>query len=260
MPLISKKDTHYAKGNVLRYKLTIEYDGTDFCGWQRQHGQISVQQVLEEALAICTRGPVTLFGCGRTDAGVHALGQVAHFDLVDEVKPFMLQASLNALVRPHNVCVKAVERVSDDFHARFSARQRTYVYKIQNTVYPAVLNKNRAWHCPRPLNENAMQQAANLLLGEHDFSTFRDSQCQAKSPIKTIDFIAVCRVGDMIEIEVQARSFLHHQIRNIAGSLVMVGRGTWSVDDFKTALESCDRTKGGPTAPPQGLYFGHVDF
>lgn len=244
----------------MRYKLTIEYDGTDFCGWQRQDGQISVQQILEDALTVCLRTPITLFGCGRTDTGVHALNQVAHFDVDIELNSFEVQASVNALVRPHGVCVKAVEPVSDTFHARFSARQRTYVYKIQNTTYPAVLNKNRVWHYAKPLDENTMQSAAHLLIGSHDFSTFRASACQAKSPIKAVDSIDVKRDDTLVEIKVCARSFLHHQVRNIVGSLVLVGCGTWSVADFKTALEACDRTKGGPTAPPQGLYFVDVQF
>lgn len=244
----------------MRYKLTIEYDGTGFCGWQRQERQISVQQVLEEAITTCARVPVTLFGCGRTDTGVHALAQVAHVDLPEPIDTFVLQGSINALVRPHAVCVRAIEAVSDDFHARFDARQRTYVYKIQNTSYPAILNKNRVWHYARPLDIQTMQEAANLLVGQHDFSTFRASECQAKSPVKTIDSIDVKRDNDKIEITVQARSFLHHQVRNIVGSLVLVGAGTWSVADFKKALEACDRTKGGPTAPPQGLYFVDVQF
>lgn len=244
----------------MRYKIVIEYDGTGFYGWQRQDRHLSVQQVLEDALAVCTREKPVIFGSGRTDTGVHALGQVAHFDLKTVVDPFELQGSLNALVRPHPVCIKSMERVPDDFHARFDAMERTYIYKIQNTIYPAVLDRNRTWHYPKPLDEKRMQQAADLLIGQHDFSTFRATACQAKSPIKTVDFIEVRRLNEMIEIEVRARSFLHHQVRNIVGSLVNVGSGYWTVVDFEAAFKACDRTKGGMTAPSQGLYFVKIDF
>lgn len=244
----------------MRYKLIIEYDGTDFYGWQRQEKQISVQQVLEDALTICTKEQVTLFAAGRTDTGVHAVGQVIHFDLNNVVDPFVLQGSINALVRPHKVCVKSAEVVSDDFHARFNAKKRRYIYKIQNTRYPPILNVSRVCHFAKPLDEKKMQQAANLLIGKHDFSTFRASECQAKSPIKTMDSILVRRIEDTIEIELIARSFLHHQVRNIAGSLLWVGCGKWTVDDFENAFKACDRRCGGPTAVPYGLYFMEVMY
>lgn len=244
----------------MRYKLTLEYDGTDFCGWQRQEGVPSVQQTIEEALFVCTKERPTLFAAGRTDTGVHALGQVAHFDLEKQVDAFSLQGSINALVRPHKVCVKSAEIVSDEFHARFDAQKRRYIYKIQNTKYPPILNANRVCHYAMPLDENKMQQAANLLIGKHDFSTFRASECQAKSPIKTMDKITVKRNGDMIEIELVARSFLHHQVRNIAGSLMLVGCGKWTVADFEEAFKACDRRRGGPTAVPYGLYFMQVGY
>ena len=244
----------------MRYKLTLEYDGTDFYGWQRQEKQVSIQQVLEDALFVCTKERPVLFAAGRTDTGVHAVGQVAHFDLEQEVNPFVLQRSLNALVRPHKVCVKSAEIVSDEFHARFDAKKRRYIYKIQNTKYPPILNEKRVCHFAKPLDEHQMQLAANLLIGKHDFSTFRASECQAKSPIKTMDSITVRRSGNIIEIELMARSFLHHQVRNIAGSLIWVGCGKWTVADFDSAFKACDRRRGGPTAVPYGLYFMDVEY
>lgn len=245
---------------MLRYKITIEYDGTDFVGWQRQKSGLSVQQVLEDALKIITRADVRIQGSGRTDTGVHACGQVAHFDLERELDPFALMGSINALVRPHLVCVKSCEAVSEDFHARFGAKRRTYLYKIQNTVYPPVLNKNKVCSYALPLDEKKMDAAAQLLVGRHDFSTFRASECQAKSPVKTLDEIRVWRDGDLVYMEVKAKSFLHHQVRNFAGSLMLVGAGKWSHEDFKAAFEACDRTKGGPTASPSGLYFMEVEY
>lgn len=237
----------------MRYKLTLEYDGTPFVGWQVQNNGVSVQQVLEKALLTCTKEQTLVYGTGRTDAGVHALDYVAHFDLKEECDSYKLCASLNALVRPYPIAIKKVERVSDDFHARFSARQRSYIYKIQNTRWPAVLNMNRVWQYSLPLNVDKMNEAASLLLGKHDFSTFRDSQCQAKSPVKTLDEIRLWREEDIIYMRVAARSFLHHQVRNIIGTLTLVGKGKWTRDDFRQALEACDRTKGGPTAPAAGL-------
>lgn len=245
---------------MLRYKITVEYDGTDFVGWQRQNNGVSVQQVLEEAIKICTRETVTVQGAGRTDTGVHAYGQVAHFDLDCAARPFVLMGSINALVQPHLVCVKSCETVSENFHARFGAKRRTYLYKIQNTVYPPVLNKNKVCHFVAPLNEKEMDAVAQMLVGKHDFSTFRASQCQAKSPVKTLDEIRVWRDGDMVYIKVKAKSFLHHQVRNFAGSLMLVGAGKWTAADFKAAFDACDRTKGGPTASPSGLYFTEVEY
>lgn len=244
----------------MRYKLTLEYDGTPFVGWQVQNNGVSVQQVLEKALLTCTKEQTLVYGTGRTDAGVHALDYVAHFDLKEECDSYKLCASLNALVRPYPIAIKKVERVSDDFHARFSARQRSYIYKIQNTRWPAVLNMNRVWQYSLPLDVEKMEAAAQLLVGKHDFSTFRDSQCQAKSPIKTLDEIRLWREEDIIYMRVAARSFLHHQVRNIIGTLTLVGKGKWTRDDFRQALEACDRTKGGPTAPAMGLYFEKVMY
>lgn len=244
----------------MRYRLIIEYDGTPFVGWQRQQAPNSVQQVLEEALATALRHPVVLFGSGRTDAGVHAWGQVAHFDTPAVLDEDRLRESVNALVRPHPITVCAVAGVSDTFHARTSAKQRTYTYVIQNTPYPPSLDKNRVWHVRAPLDAQKMQQAGDILIGKHDFSTFRATACQAKSPVKTLDELMVQRTGDKVLITVRARSFLHHQVRNIAGSLMYVGCGRWTIADFEKAFRACDRTKGGETAPPQGLYFVDVRY
>lgn len=244
----------------MRYKLIIEYDGTDFVGWQRQKSGLAVQEVLETALKTALRQEITLFGSGRTDAGVHALGQVAHFETDQELNLFKTRESLNALVRPHLISIHKVEKVSDDFHARFSAKERSYVYQILNTPYPPALLKNKAWWVHSPINVNQMQKAANLLIGKHDFSTFRASECQAKSPIKTINDIQFEKEGDLIKMHIKAKSFLHHQVRNIIGTLVLVGQKKWSIQDFQTAFEGKDRRLGGPTAPPEGLYFVSVQY
>lgn len=242
----------------MRYKLFIEYDGTSFCGWQRQKDGLSVQQIIEDALKTIFKEEITLFGSGRTDAGVHAYEQVAHFDATTEITLYKLRESLNALVRPHPISIKNVEIASNDFHARFDAKKRIYFYKILNTPYPPSLLKNRVWWYKYPLNVDAMNEAAQLLIGKHDFSTFRASECQAKSPIKTLDFINLTKENDLITMEIQARSFLHHQVRNIIGSLVLVGAGKWSIEDFKKAFEAKDRRAGGPTAPAEGLYFAKI--
>ena len=244
----------------MRYKLTIEYDGTPFCGWQRQQGQLTVQEVLEDALKTALRQGVELTGSGRTDTGVHALGQVAHFDTDSAVDVYRLRESLNALVRPNPVSVREIEPVPDTFHARFSAKQRAYIYRIQNTRFPPALKYNRVWWYVHPLDENKMQQAANLLIGKHDLSTFRAAGCQAKSPIKTIDEIEVRRLDEEVQVEIKARSFLYHQVRNIVGSLVYVGSGKWTLSDFESAFKACDRTRGGETAPANGLYFMSVEY
>ena len=248
------------RDKALRYRLTIEYDGTPFCGWQRQSGQTTVQEVLEVALQTALRQPIELVGSGRTDTGVHALGQVAHFDTDVTVDTYRLRESLNALVRPHPISVLGIEVVPDTFHARFSAKQRAYLYRIQNTRFPPALNRDRVWWYVHPLNESAMQEAANLLIGKHDLSTFRASGCQAHSPVKTIDTITIRRTGVEVCITIKARSFLYHQVRNIVGSLVYVGCGKWSVADFESAFQSRDRKRGGETAPACGLYFISVDF
>ncbi len=219
-----------------------------------------MQQVLEDALATALRHPVTLFGAGRTDTGVHALAQVAHFDTDVAVQPDILRDSLNALVRPHVIAVQAVTPVADDFHARFDATERTYLYRILNTPFPPALETNRVWWYKYPLDVEAMNRAAQLLVGRHDFSTFRATACQAKSPVKTLNAIHLERVGNEIQMRVKAKSFLHHQVRNIIGTLVQVGCGRWTVADFKAALDACDRKRGGQTAPAAGLYFIDVSY
>ena len=244
----------------MRYKFIIEYDGTPFIGWQRQAGQLSVQGVLEDALKTALRHPVTVWGSGRTDTGVHAIAQVTHIETEEKLNTYRLFESLNALVRPHPISIKNIEKVADDFHARFSAKKRHYIYKIQNTPYPPSINKGHVWWVRPELDIKKMQQAANLMLGKHDFSTFRASECQAKSPVKTLDSFEIISNGEIIEFHVSAKSFLHHQVRNMVGTLELVGEGKWSVDKFKKAFEACDRTKGGPTAPPEGLYFKSVDY
>ncbi len=244
----------------MRYKFIIEYDGTPFIGWQRQTGQLSVQGVLEDALKTALRHPITLWGSGRTDTGVHAIAQVAHIETEEKLNTYRLFESLNALVRPYPISIKSIEEATDDFHARFSAKKRHYIYKIQNTPYPPSINKGHVWWVRPKLDIQKMKKAANLMLGKHDFSTFRASECQAKSPIKTLDSFEIIQKEEIIECHVAAKSFLHHQVRNMVGTLELVGEGKWSQDKFKKAFEACDRTKGGPTAPPEGLYFESVEY
>lgn len=244
----------------MRYKLVMEYDGTHFYGWQRQKDGVTVQQVLEEALTVCLREKVDVFGSGRTDTGVHALAQTAHFDCHQIQDCYRLRESINALVRPYPVSVYIVEKVDESFHARFSARQRTYLYKILNTPFPPALELNRVWWYRYPLKAEKMHKAAQLLVGRHDFSTFRASECQAKSPVKTLDEISVWQEGNYILMQVKARSFLHHQVRNMIGSLVQVGCDKWTINDFEKAFKACDRRCGGQTAPAAGLYFVSVKY
>lgn len=244
----------------MRYKFILEYDGTPFIGWQRQAGQSSVQGVLEDALKTALRHPVTVWGSGRTDTGVHAIAQAAHIETDEKLNTYRLFESLNALVRPYPISIKSIEEVDDDFHARFSAKKRHYIYKIQNTPYPPSINKGHVWWVHPKLDIQKMQQAADLMLGKHDFSTFRASECQAKSPIKTLDSFEIIQKDDIIEFHVAAKSFLHHQVRNMVGTLELVGESKWTVEKFKKAFEAYDRTKGGPTAPPEGLYFESVDY
>ena len=244
----------------MRYKITLEYDGTPFVGWQEQQNQISVQSVVEKALKTYLRQETKVVASGRTDTGVHALGQVAHFDSPQKLNSRKAIYSLNALMRPYPVAIRKMQKVSDDFHARFDAQKRTYLYRIQNTAFPPVLNKNRVWHVNQKLDIKKMNQAAQMLIGKHDFSTFRAANCQAKSPIKTLDSLVVKRVGEEVQITVSAKSFLYHQVRNFAGALVKVGLNRWSLDDFEKAFRACDRTKGAETAPAQGLYFMKVEY
>lgn len=243
-----------------RWKVTIEYDGSGFSGWQRQAEVFTVQQALEEAIEKFSGATVTSHVAGRTDAGVHALAQVAHFDLAKDTDPDTVRDALNYYLKPHPVAILHAEMVADDFHARFSAKGRAYRYLIITRRAPLALMGQRAWHLPRVLDTEAMQQAADHLLGQHDFSTFRARDCQANSPIRTLNLLRVSRIDEHILIEAKARSFLYHQVRNMVGTLVMVGKCQWSLEDFKAAFAACDRTKGGPTAPPYGLYFDYVDY
>ena len=243
-----------------RYKLTIEYDGASFVGWQRQENGPSVQAALEEAVLGFCGERVTLIAAGRTDAGVHAEGQVAHLDLARETRCDRLRDAVNAHLRPHPIAVLSAEAVSEDFHARFSATARHYRYVILNRRAPPTLERAHVWHLIQPLDEAAMGDAATVLLGKHDFTTFRAAECQAKSPVKTLDRLAVTREGDHVVIRASARSFLHHQVRSVVGSLKLVGLGRWSKSDLKAALDACDRARCGPVAPPDGLTLMRVDY
>jgi tRNA pseudouridine38-40 synthase len=243
-----------------RYKLTLEYDGAPFVGWQRQANGLSVQQALEEAIFAASGEEVVANGAGRTDAGVHATGQVAHIDLAKNWSSFRLSEALNALLAPQPIAVVAAEQVADDFDARFSATMRHYLYRIVNRRAPLGLERGRAWRVKRKLDLDAMCEGAALLIGRHDFSTFRDSQCQAASPIKTLARFEVERDDDMILMRLSARSFLHRQVRSMVGSLEHVGAGKWSVGDLKDALEARDRTRCGQVAPADGLYLTKVEY
>jgi tRNA pseudouridine38-40 synthase len=243
-----------------RYRLTIEYDGTPFVGWQSQAAGVSVQGVLEAAVLKLAGERVRVSGSGRTDAGVHALGQVAHLDLHRDWRPDTLRDGLNAHLRPHPVAVLEAAAAADDFDARFSARRRHYRYRIINRRAPLTVERARAWQVIRPLDAALMHEAAQALVGKHDFTTFRAAECQAKSPVKTLDRLSVTRQGAEVAIEAEARSFLHHQIRSITGSLVQVGIGKWTAADLKAALQARERSRCGPMAPPDGLYLVTVDY
>jgi len=243
-----------------RYKLIIEYDGEPFVGWQFQAAGHSVQGVLESAVAQINGAPATVHGAGRTDAGVHALGQVAHVDLARSWDVFKLRNALNANVRPHPVSVLAISEVGEDFHARFSATRRHYLFRILNRRSPPALDRGKVWWLPVDLYAEAMHAAAQFLVGKHDFSTFRAAQCQAQSPVKTLDRIDVARYGELIELRCDARSFLHNQVRSMVGSLRLVGEGKWRAQDLKRALEARDRARCGPVSPPDGLYLLRVDY
>jgi len=243
-----------------RYKLTIEYDGTPFVGWQVQDNGPSVQGVLTEAIAAFTGERVVVAGAGRTDAGVHALGQVAHVDLAKDWDGDTVRDAVNFHLRPRPIAVLTAEQVTENFDARFSATKRHYLYRIVNRRADLALDQNRAWRVPRPLDGDAMHAAAQKLVGRHDFTTFRAAECQAKSPVKTLDQLDVKRDGDEVRISATARSFLHHQVRSMVGSLVHVGEGKWSAEDLAAALAARDRTRCGQVAPPQGLYLVRVEY
>ena len=245
-----------------RYKIVIEYDGTDLLGWQKQLDGPSVQEYLEKAIYGFLQQTTEVYGAGRTDAGVHALAQVAHFDLELPIDEFKIREAMNAHLRTMEapVSILNVEAVGDDFNARFSAKGRSYIYRITNRRAPLVLDKNRSWWVYVPLDVEKMREGAKFLLGNHDFSSFRAAKCQAKSPIKTLDKIDIEQNGENITFYVEARSFLHHQVRNMVGTLKMVGDGHLKPEDIKNILESKDRTKAGPTAPAQGLYLSKIMY
>ncbi len=247
---------------MYRYKLTIEYFGGDFCGWQRQKDSITVQQSIEDALKpLLTAKDINtqLFCSGRTDTGVHALAQVAHMDLSRNIEGYKLLKALNYYLQNHRIkiidCENLGEAIESSFHARFSCIGRSYKYRIVNRLAPLAIEQNLAWQFPYELDEQKMHKAAQYLLGKHDFSSFRATGCQAHSPLRTINDISVMREQDEILIFISAPSFLYHQVRNIVGSLVLVGQEKWTIEYFKTILEAKDRTKAGPTAPAEGLYF-----
>ena len=243
-----------------RYKLTIEYDGAPFCGWQIQPNAPSVQGALETAVKAISGEDVRVHGAGRTDAGVHALAQVAHCDIAKPFPRGRLRDGLNAHLRPNPIAVLSADIVADDFEARFSATRRHYLYRISNRRANLALDIGRVWRVPRALDAEAMHRAAQRLLGKHDFTTFRDTECQAKSPDKTLDQLDVVREGEAILIRTSARSFLHSQVRSMVGSLVWVGEGRWSADDLAAALAARNRAACGPVAPPEGLYLVRVEY
>jgi tRNA pseudouridine38-40 synthase len=245
---------------VPRYKLTVEYDGAAFAGWQIQADRDTVQGVLTAAIEAFSGEKTLVQGAGRTDAGVHARGQVAHVDLSREWEPDTVRDAVNAHLRPHAVAILGAERVVEDFNARTSAVKRHYLYRIINRRADLTLDAGHAWRVARPLDAAAMHDAAQRLVGKHDFTTFRSTECQAKSPLKTLDVLAVARNGDIVNVTASARSFLHSQVRSMVGSLVMVGEGRWSADDLAGALAARDRTACAQVAPPDGLYLMKVDY
>ncbi|KKX31849.1 tRNA pseudouridine(38-40) synthase TruA [Rhizobium sp. LC145] len=245
-----------------RYRMSVEYDGTSYVGWQRQENGHSVQAALEGGVLSLTGERVSIRGAGRTDSGVHALGQVIHVDLSRQWAPYKLRNALNAhlMMAREKVSVLEVQAVGDDFDARFSAIRRHYLYRILNRPSPLALEANRAWWVPKDLDHEAMHAAAQMLVGHHDFTTFRSVHCQATSPVRTLDRLDVTRTGDLVEIRATAQSFLHNQIRSFAGTLKLAGDGKMTPEDVRAALEARDRKECGPVAPPEGLYFVKVDY
>ena len=240
---------------MTRFAFTVEFDGRPFMGWQRQAHGPSVQQTIEDAIAAVTGAPATVHAAGRTDAGVHGLAMRAHADIAKPITPFRLMEALNARMRPAPVAILACEAVPDDWHARFSCVGRSYVYRIANRRAPLTFEAGLVWRVVQPLDAGAMHVASQVLVGRHDFTTFRSAHCQAESPVKTLDRLDVERTGERIAIHAAARSFLHHQVRSMVGCLAMVGMGRWSADDLRDALEAKDRAALGLNAPPDGLYF-----
>ena len=245
---------------MTRFRLTVEYDGRPFMGWQRQPHGATVQLAIEDAAKAILGEAVVVHAAGRTDAGVHGRGMVAHVDIERAITPFRLLGALNAGLRPNAVAILDCAVVKPDFHARFSCVARHYEYRIVNRRPPLTFEAGLAWRISNALDVAAMQEAAQLLVGQHDFTTFRSAHCQATSPVRTLDRLDVVRAGEMIVINASARSFLHHQVRSMVGCLSLVGRGKWSVADLKAALEAKDRTQLGLNAPPDGLYFMRADY
>jgi tRNA pseudouridine38-40 synthase len=243
-----------------RYKLLLEYDGGPYNGFQAQAGQPSVQTSLERAVAAFCGETPRVHVAGRTDSGVHATGQVAHFEVEKPWPVAVVRDAINAHLVPEPIAVIEATLEADDFHARFSAKGRRYIYRILNRRSPPALDQGRVWHVKGTLDADAMHAAAQRLLGLHDFTTFRDVRCQAKSPVKTLDEARVWRAGEEILLEFASRSFLHRQVRSMAGSLVDVGSGRWTADTLQAALEAADRTRCGQVAPAQGLYLTRVEY
>lgn len=243
-----------------RFKLTIEYDGGPFVGWQRQANGLSVQEAIETAITAVTGEARRIQGAGRTDAGVHATGQVAHVDLAKAWRPDVLRDATNAHLRPHAAAILRAEPVADDFDARFSAVRRHYEYRLLARRAPLTLQRGRVWLVKRRLDVGLMHEAAQILVGRHDFSTFRDSECQADSPVRTLERFDVAKDGDLVLMRLSARSFLHRQVRSMVGSLEHVGAGRWTPDDLRAALLACDRRRCGMVAPADGLYLVRVDY
>lgn len=243
-----------------RYKLTIAYDGNAYCGWQRQPDHLSVQEALETAFKAFCGEDLTIHAAGRTDAGVHASGQVAHVDLAREWRTDVVRDAVNQYLVNERVAILSADKVGDDFHARFSAVSRHYVYKLLNRRAPPVFERGLVWHLKRKVDAGAMDRVAKLLLGKHDFSTFRDAECQAESPVRTLDRFDVRQDGELVTFHLSARSFLHRQVRSLVGSLELVGSGRWTADDLEKALQARDRRACGPVAPSDGLYLERVDY
>lgn len=240
---------------MTRFRLTIEYDGQRYMGWQRQDHGPSIQQAIETAMGEVVREPVTVHAAGRTDAGVHAYAMTAHVDVERQISPFRLMEGTNAKLRPQPIALLSCDEVDPEFHARFSCIGRRYVYRIANRRAPLALEQGRVWRVPVVLHADEMNRASQVLVGRHDFTTFRSAHCQADSPVRSVDRITVRRLGPTIEVEVAARSFLHHQVRSMVGCLQLVGRGKWTAKDLKLALDARDRAALGLNAPPDGLYF-----
>lgn len=251
---------HFLQDGLYRYKITVEYLGTGFAGWQRQANVMSIQQILEDGVYQFTGEKILIHAAGRTDAGVHAIGQVAHFDLSKLMPTYKVVQAINHFVRVYNVGVTSCELVNEDFHARFSALKRHYVYRIINRSGPLIIDQNRAWWIKQPLDISSMQKGAAYLIGHHDFSTFRSKDCQATSPIKTLSQLIITQENQEIRLYFSAPSFLHNMVRNIVGSLVLVGRNIWNDTNIQKALEAKRREEAGVKAPPSGLYFLKVDY